>query len=347
MAKVKVGVAGYGTIGMRLADGVAAQEDMELVGIADMAPTLAIRALYEQGMPYDLYLVDGADKSKFDKLGIPTKGSFNDLVSKVDIMLDSAPAGIGAKNKEIYEKAGVKAIFQGGEKNSVADVFFHGYANYEEGLGKNYLKLTSCNTTGLIRTVDCLNRAYGIERVAITIIRRVADPGDYHRGLTNALEIDKAPSHQAVDLETIMKDVKATGILVHTPVTHGHIITVVATGKKKITRDMAMEAFKKHPRIRMVRIDDGFRGNASLFKYSRDLGHKRGDSYEIALWEDSIVESGDDIMYAINIPQESVTIPETMDGIRAAMKMQMTREEGTAATNKYLKIGLFKEMGLG
>ena len=144
-----------------------------------------------------------------------------------------------------------------------------------------------------------------------------------------------------------MKDVKATGILVHTPVTHGHIITVVATGKKKITRDMAMEAFKKHPRIRMVRIDDGFRGNASLFKYSRDLGHKRGDSYEIALWEDSIVESGDDIMYAINIPQESVTIPETMDGIRAAMKMQMTREEGTAATNKYLKIGLFKEMGLG
>ena len=44
----------------------------------------------------------------------------------------------------------------------------------------------------------------------------------------------------------------------------------------------------------------------------------------------------------INIPQESVTIPETIDGIRAAMKMQATREEGTAMTNKYLKIGRFK-----
>ena len=33
MAKIKVGVAGYGTIGQRLADGVAMQEDMELVGI--------------------------------------------------------------------------------------------------------------------------------------------------------------------------------------------------------------------------------------------------------------------------------------------------------------------------
>jgi glyceraldehyde-3-phosphate dehydrogenase (NAD(P)) len=47
-------------------------------------------------------------------------------------------------------------------------------------------------------------------------------------------------------------------------------------------------------------------------------------------------------MYAINIPQESVTIPETMDGIRAAMKMQLTREEGTAMTNQYLGIGKWK-----
>ena len=319
MAKVRVGVAGYGTIGMRLADGVAAQEDMELVGVADLAPTLAIRALYEAGMPYDLYLVDGADKSQFDELGIPVAGTFDDLLDNVDIMLDSAPAGIGAKNKELYEKKGVKAIFQGGEKNSVADVFFHGYANYEKGVGQDYLKLTSCNTTGLIRTVDCLDREFGLE---------------------------KAPTHQAVDLMTIMPHVHATGILVHTPVTHGHIITVLATAKdgRKITREEALAAFEKHPRIRVVTIDEGFLGNASLFKYGRDLGHKRGDNYEVGLWADSIVESGNDIMYAINIPQESVTIPETMDAIRAAMKMQLTREEGTAKTNEYLGIGKFKNL---
>ena len=342
MKKIKVGVAGYGTIGQRLADGVAMQGDMELVGVADLAPTLSIRALKDKGMPYDLYLVDGADKSSFDVLGIPVAGTFEDLIDKVDIMLDSSPGGVGVKNKEIYEKKGVKAIFQGGEKNSVADVFFHGYANYEKGLGKDYLKLTSCNTTGLIRTVDALNRDYGVEKVAITIIRRVADPGDYHRGLTNALQMDKAPSHQAVDLMTIMPEIDATGILVHTPVTHGHIITVVAKGKQKITKEMALKTFQAHPRIRVVSIDDGFKGNASFFKYARDLGNPRGDMYEIGLWEDSIVESGDDIMYAINIPQESVTIPETIDGIRAAMEMQTTREEGTAVTNKYLNIGKFK-----
>lgn len=342
MKRIKVGVAGYGTIGQRLADGVALQADMELVGVADLVPTLAIRALKEKGMPYDLYLVEGANKDRFDALGIPVAGTFDDLISKVDIMLDSSPGGIGAKNKALYKSKGVKAIFQGGEKNSVADVFFHGYANFEKGVGMDYLKLTSCNTTGLIRAVDCLDRAFGIEKVAITIIRRVADPGDYHRGLTNALQMDKAPSHQAVDLMTIMPHVEATGILVHTPVTHGHIITVLATGKSKITKAMALEAFGSHPRIRLVRIDDGFLGNASLFKYARDLGNSRGDMYEIGLWEDSIVESGDDIMFAINIPQESVTIPETIDAVRAACGMQLACEEGTQKTNKYLNIGRWK-----
>lgn len=350
MSKIRVGVAGYGTIGQRLADGVAMQDDMELVGVADIAPTLSLRALKENkmkganGVTYDLYLVDGADEKAFAQADIPVTGTFEDLCQKVDIMLDSAPGGIGAKNKEnYYEKYGVKAIFQGGEKNSVADVFFHGYANYEKGVGKDYLKLTSCNTTGLIRTVDCLDREIGIEKVAITIIRRVADPGDYHRGLTNALQMEKAPTHQAVDLMTIMPHVEATGILVHTPVTHGHIITVLATARdgKKITKEMALSAFKKHPRIRVVAIEEGFKGNASFFKYARDLGNRRGDMYEIGLWEDSIVESGNDIMYAINIPQESVTIPETIDAIRAATSLQTTREEGTTETNKYLGIGKF------
>jgi len=336
MTKPKVAVVGYGTIGQRLADGVARQKDMELVGISDVAPTLALRALKEKGMPYDLYCAIPDNTPLLEEVGIPVMGTLPELLKKVDIVLDATSAGIGQKNKELYKKYNLKAIFQGGEKNEVADVFFHGYANYEKGLGKQFLKLTSCNTTGLIRAVDCLDRVVGLEKVAITIIRRVADPGDYHRGLTNALQVDKAPSHQALDLMTIMPHVNATGILVHTPVTHGHIITIVATPKKKITKEEILEQFNQHPRIRVVRLEDGFLGNASLFKYARDLGNPRGDMYEIAVWEETIVSSGDDIMFAINIPQEAVVIPETMDGIRASLEMQKERLEAVGLTNKYL-----------
>ncbi len=336
MSKVKVGVAGFGVIGQRLADGAARQEDMELVGVADIAPTLAVRALAESGMPYRMFAAAPGAVEALTGAGIPVSGDFDDLLAEVDIMLDAAPGGIGAKNKEKYVKHGVRAIFQGGEKGEIADVFFHGYANYEKGLGQNYLKLTSCNTTGLIRTVDCLDRAVGITKAAITIIRRVADPGDTHRGLVDSLQLEPIPNHQAVDLMNIMPHIDATGLLVHTPVTHGHIITIVATPKRKTTPDEVIEAFKAHPRIRVVRIADGFTTNTSLFNYARFLGHKRGDMYEVGLFEETVGMSGDDVMFAVNIPQESVVIPETIDGVRASLRMQEDRLEAVGMTNKYL-----------
>ncbi|MFH1927187.1 MAG: type II glyceraldehyde-3-phosphate dehydrogenase [Chloroflexota bacterium] len=336
MKKARVAVAGYGTIGQRLADGVARQEDMELVGIVDLAPTLSLRALSEIGMPYDLYIVDPKRKGEFDEAGIPVAGSFEDLLKEVDIALDAAPAGIGAKNKELYEKYGVKAIFQAGEKDEIADAFFHGYANYEKGVGQDYLKLTSCNTTGFVRAIDALDRLAGVEKVIITIIRRVADPGDTHRGYVDLLRIEPVPNHQCVDLMKIMPHIHATGLLVHTPVTHGHIINIVATPKRPVTKDELLDTFRAHPRIRVVRIADGFNSNTSLFKYARDLGNKRGDMYEIAVWEECIGFSGDDVMFAINIPQEAVTIPETVDGIRASLNLQTDRLEAVGLTNKFL-----------
>jgi glyceraldehyde-3-phosphate dehydrogenase (NAD(P)) len=338
MSKVRVGVAGYGVIGQRLADGADRQEDMELVGVADVAPTLAVRALAERGMPYRLFAAAPGAEEALAGAGIAVSGSFDDLLGEVDIMLDAAPGGIGAHNKAKYVAAGVKAVFQGGEKAEVADVFFHGYANYEQGIGQDYLKLTSCNTTGLIRAVDCLDRAVGISKTAITIVRRVADPGDTHRGLVDSLLMDPIPNHQAVDLMNIMPHIDATGLLVHTPVTHGHIITIVATPKQKTTPVEVIEAFRAHPRIRVVRIADGFNTNTSLFNYARFLGHPRGDMYEIALFEETVGMSGDDIMFAINIPQESVVIPETIDGIRASTRMQEDRLQAVALTNKYLGI---------
>lgn len=336
MSTVRVGVAGYGVIGMRLAEGVVRQEDMELVGVADIAPTLPVRSLAERGMPYALFTAADDAAERLEQARIPVSGSFDELIASVDIMLDAAPGGVGAKNKTHYVQAGVKAIFQGGENSEVADVFFHGYGNYEKGVGRDYLKLTSCNTTGLVRVIDCLDRAAGITRTAITIIRRVADPGDTHRGLVDSLMLEAIPNHQAVDLMHIMPHVSATGLLVHAPVTHGHIITVLATPRTPMSKQEIVDAFAAHPRIRVVRIADGFNTNTSLFNYARYLGHPRGDLYEVAVFEETIGHSGDDIMFAVHIPQESVVIPETMDGIRAALSLQTDQAEAVGLTNKFL-----------
>jgi len=336
MDKVKVGVAGFGVIGQRLADGVALQKDMELVGVADVAPTLAVKALVERGMPYDLYAAVPGAVEVLTEAGVPVTGTFDELLDKVDIMLDATSAGIGAKNKQLYQQHELKAVFQGGEAGEVADVFFHGYANYDKGVGADYLKLTSCNTTGLIRAVDCLDKMAGIEKVAITIVRRVADPGDTFRGLVDLLLMEPIPNHQAVDLMNIMPHVDATGLLVHAPVTHGHIITLVATPKRKVTREEIVDAFRAHPRIRVVKIAEGFDSNTAMFNYGRMLGKPRGDLYEIGVFEETIGFSGDDIMFAINIPQESVVVPETVDAIRAAMPMETDGAQAVMLTNDYL-----------
>ncbi|KKL46342.1 hypothetical protein LCGC14_2346500, partial [marine sediment metagenome] len=192
------------------------------------------------------------------------------------------------------------------------------------------------NTTGQIRAVDSIDRAVGVDKVAITIIRRVADPGDTHRGLVDTLMVDKVPNHQCLDLMLIMPHIDATGFLVHTPVTHGHIINLVLTPKKDFSCEDVIEEFEKHPRIRVVSMDDGFNSNTAFFRYARDLGRPRGDMYEIGMWKECIGMSKKDIMFAIHIPQESVVIPETVDGIRAVMEMQTGRLDAVAMTNRYL-----------
>ena len=44
MRKIRVAVNGYGVIGKRIADAVALQDDMELVGIADVVTDWRIKA---------------------------------------------------------------------------------------------------------------------------------------------------------------------------------------------------------------------------------------------------------------------------------------------------------------
>jgi len=143
-------------------------------------------------------------------------------------------------------------------------------------------------------------------------------------------------------LMTIMPHVDATGLLVHVPVTHGHFISVLATPQEDLSIEEAIRLISEHDRLRIVSRDQGFLGNASIFKYARDLGHPRGDIFEVPVWEDTFVKSGRDIMFGIHIPQESVTIPETIDAVRAATGMQTDRLEAVGLTNKYLGLPYWK-----
>ncbi|HUK78922.1 MAG TPA: hypothetical protein VL117_15200, partial [Thermoleophilia bacterium] len=69
------------------------------------------------------------------------------------------------------------------------------------------------------------------------------------------------------------------------------------------------------------------------------------DMYEIAVFDETIAKSGREFMFAINIPQESVVIPESIDGIRAALSLQIDRLEAVGLTNGYLGMPLGARVG--
>ncbi|MDH7483352.1 MAG: type II glyceraldehyde-3-phosphate dehydrogenase, partial [Spirochaetales bacterium] len=289
--------------------------------------------------PYRFFLADPSRAASFRRAGIPVSGTLEDLLSQADVILDASPTGKGRFYKELYARAGVRAVFQGAEEHEIADMFFSPLVNFEQARHVRFLKMTSCYVTGIMRALAALDAAAGIEKAAITVIRRVADPGDYHRGLTNALQISPAPCQMALDIHTLMPHISATGILVHAPITHSHVVTMVVTPRTSMTAEDALECLKGEPRIRIVSIEDGFVGNASLFKYARDLGNPRGDMHEIAIWKETVTVNGDDLMLALNIPQEGVVIPENIDAVRALAGLQEHAREAMSSTDLCLGIG--------
>ncbi|MCL5949110.1 MAG: type II glyceraldehyde-3-phosphate dehydrogenase, partial [Candidatus Bathyarchaeota archaeon] len=101
MAKVRVGVNGYGVIGKRVADAIALQDDMKLVGVADLVVDYRIRVAAERGFP--IYASVPEKRSLMEKASIPVEGTLDDLLGQVDIVVDCTPKGIGEKNKSLYE----------------------------------------------------------------------------------------------------------------------------------------------------------------------------------------------------------------------------------------------------
>jgi glyceraldehyde-3-phosphate dehydrogenase (NAD(P)) len=337
---VRVGVVGYGTIGERIADGVAKQQDMELVGVVDVAPALPVRALVESGRGYPVYCGLPDRIPDMEAAGVPVEGTLDDMLEQVDMVCDATPPGIGMKNKEIYERHGVKATFQGGEKDAISPILFSSTANYDLAKDVDYIKLVSCNTTGMVRAVVAVDEAFGVEKAVATIVRRAADPSEIHKGPIDAAIPGKVPSHQATDLMRVMPHLDAMGFIITVPTTHGHVITMHVTLKQEIATEHALDVFRQGRRIRTFRIEDGFLSNTHIFDYLRDLGVPRADMFEVGIWEETVLAQGRDLYWIHNIPQEAIVIPENIDAVRARMGMQVDKWDAIDTTDRYL--GIYK-----
>ncbi|MDK2825864.1 MAG: glyceraldehyde-3-phosphate dehydrogenase [Methanolobus sp.] len=331
MSKVKVAINGYGTIGKRVADAVTMQDDMEIIGIAKTRPNYEAFVAHDKG--YNVYtLADRVDDMK--KAGIPAAGSVEDMAAEADIVVDCTPGGVGEKNKALYEKAGVKAIWQGGEDHELAGCSFNAEANYAEALGRDFVRVVSCNTTGLCRVIYPLDQEYGVKKVRVTLMRRSADPNDIKTGPINAIIPNpiKLPSHHGPDVKSIMPHINITSTAVKLSTTLMHVHTLNMELEKDCTSEDVKDLFAKQSRIRFI--EQGISSTAEIMELAKDIGRPRGDMWENSVWKDSVTMYEGELYFFQGIHQESIVIPENVDAIRAMMELEKNGAKSIAKTNK-------------
>lgn len=313
---INVAVNGYGTIGRRVANAVLKQPDMKVSGIVKATPDYVARMAAKT---FRIYVPDEISARKFKDAGIETAGLLPDLLSTSDIVVDATPEGMGEKNRTMYSGR-INAIFQGGEDSSVADASFNAYSSYGECYGKKSVRVVSCNTTGLARSLFPVHSEIGIQHVSATLIRRATDPNDSKKGPINAVEPSlKFPSHHAPDVKTVIRDIDIDTVAVKVPTTLMHVHVVDARLKRNATREEVIGAWSKFRRVRLISGKDGLTSTAQIMDMSREGNRDRSDLYEIVIWQDSVSVKGDRLNYIQAVHQESIVVPENVDAIRSSL----------------------------
>ncbi|NLI73752.1 MAG: type II glyceraldehyde-3-phosphate dehydrogenase [Euryarchaeota archaeon] len=335
--KVRVGINGYGTIGKRVASAVAAQDDMEVIGVTKTRPSYEAYLASASGFP--LYTASSEQVANFEKEGIEIKGTLDDLMDVVDIMIDATPGGVGEAYLPRYQKAGIKAIFQGGERHELAGVSFNAYANYSDAWGADFARVVSCNTTGLVRTLFPLDRDIGIERVSATLVRRGADPSDNKGSALNNLEPSlKLPTHHGPDVKTIIPGINITTMAVKSPTTLMHLHCIMADLEKEVKEEDILATWEAVPRVKFVSGKQGMKGTANIMEMAKDLERQRGDLMEVAVWQDGIKMVGKTLYYYQAVHQESDVVPENIDCIRSMMEIECDPARSIKITDNSLGI---------
>ncbi|MDY6817143.1 MAG: type II glyceraldehyde-3-phosphate dehydrogenase [Halobacteriales archaeon] len=335
---IQVGINGYGTIGKRVADAVRTQPDMEVSGVAKNSPNYAADNAVQAG--YRLFAPDADRVAAFEEAGYAPDGTVDDLIDASDVIVDATPSGFGAENKERYRAHDTPAIFQGGESEELVDTSFNARSNFEDAVGADYVRVVSCNTTGIARVVAPLEAAYGIEKVRATLVRRGGDPAQSGRGPINDILPDPTtiPSHHGPDVNTIFPDLDIDTLGLKVPATLMHVHSLNITLETQPETADVLDDLIDESRLFVVPGSAGIDGAGKLKEFAADVGRPRGDLWENCIWGESVTVEDRDLYLFQAIHQESDVVPENIDAIRAIADTA-DAAESMAMTDEALGIG--------
>jgi glyceraldehyde-3-phosphate dehydrogenase (NAD(P)) len=341
----KVAIVGYGVIGRRVANSVALQPDMELIGVADVAGDWRVAQVAHRGIP--LFAASTEARPAMEHAGLSIAGMLAELAELAHVVVDCTPKRRGAANAELYRRLGKPFIVQGGEKHEVTGHSFVAESSYASAVGRESTRVVSCNTTSIVRTLGALKRAGLLVKARGTLLRRATDPWESHLGgIMNTLVPEpQLPSHQGPDARSVDPDLDVVTIAVQVPETLGHLHAWSVELTRPAAKEEIITAFASSSRILLVDSRTGLSALNAIKEWMADEGRPHANLYEVALWSDLLAVDGRELFYSYMVDNQAIVIPETIDAIRALSGRTNNPAASITLTNRTLGIGALRSPG--
>ncbi len=364
-------IFGFGTIGSEV--GKKSREMGYNVVAVNRSPNEKAGLAQSLGIP--LYLLSLDDKKAFDKAKVGAEGILEELLKngEVDLITDATDGEtedpetgkkitVAAYNtKYIYSKyPNIKVMYEGAEDPTIANKFFDsGTLNvlkipYSQAMeGVNSLFFPSCNTTGQGFILDRVASSSKDLVVRVTTGRRANDPGQKGKLSPDGSKIETGYHHSDDYLEGREAFAEIIGAFrkgnnnkpslttdaSNTHLTKFHLTEMWVSGfDKKTDKRLTAETVKKllsaEPRIALVDFKkDAFDATLLIDILFNKLSVIHPFTPIVQVLD---LPSGD-VKITVAVPQESIVIPNNMNGIHALTGLY-EREASTRLVNDVMQI---------
>jgi glyceraldehyde-3-phosphate dehydrogenase (NAD(P)) len=276
-----VGVIGYNRIGKRVADAVALQPDLSLIGVYDTDPRQGalVRA---RGLP----LVN-SNVERWAATCAVVVVCWKDTPALPMAMVYSPETPAACP---LFGPVGTPPA---GNRVRVACADALAFARLLSGLGP-------------------------VERLFSSCARRVGHATEHRCASVDALEpVFDLPAEDA-DLRTLLGPLVPVLYVRRTrvPYTHSHLHHLKIDVAAPLAREAVLDGLRRQPRIRVAAGAAGFPDTAHVQEYDRDLGRPRGDRPEVFVWEETVEVVGRSLFLTADVSPDAAPIPDIIDAVR-------------------------------
>ncbi len=265
MAKVKVGINGFGRIGRLVMRSILKyqSDEIEVVGINDLTDTKTLAHLFKYDSVHGKF--DGEVKAEGDNLVING--------SKIGVTAERDPANLkwGERGAEVivestgifrddkgaskHLEAGAKKVIISAPGKGDLQTIVIGVNDGELDKSRTVYSNASCTTNCLAPMVKVLDDAFGIEQGFMTTVhaytgdQQIVDGPhkDLRRARAAAANIVPTTTGAAAAVGLVLPhlDGKLDGMAVRVPVPDGSLTDFTAWVSKDVTEEQVLDAFKK------------------------------------------------------------------------------------------------------